>query len=464
MILAAVILLGCSACEPGDTPKREAQELQGIVLILLDTVRADHVGCYGYDRPTTPNMDALAKRGVRFDQVIAPSPWTLPSVAALLSAQHPAREFASTRKITTSVVEDFQRAGFETGGVTEGGYVSDEFGFDRGFGYWVEEQGAVQLLNSEQRRDPNPRGSIENTFALARKWLVKHKRDRFFLFIHTYEVHTPYRRRDFAKNLDAGSVGPTLEIAQLRALRSGQVVLNESETEYVKALYDGGVLHADRHVGSFLSFLKTIGLSENTLIVVTSDHGEELGDHYPRITADHGHSLHDALLRVPLILYHPKRKFTGGDVMSQVRLIDLMPTIAELAGVSIDRPMDGKSMVPLLIGEDSTDRVAVSGHTKRGPPRMSIRDQGFKLIRVTGNDASTPPLTPVPTEIQLYDLTEDPSERTNLAESRPQLVAALTDALQRIWSGLGEGGELTPPDVVDPQLLERLKSLGYIGD
>ncbi|MCH7597352.1 MAG: sulfatase-like hydrolase/transferase, partial [Planctomycetes bacterium] len=114
VILAAVILLGCSACEPGDTPKREAQELQGIVLILLDTVRADHVGCYGYDRPTTPNMDALAKRGVRFDQVIAPSPWTLPSVAALLSAQHPTREFASTRKITTSVVEDLQRAGFET--------------------------------------------------------------------------------------------------------------------------------------------------------------------------------------------------------------------------------------------------------------------------------------------------------------------------------------------------------------
>lgn len=457
-VAIGVVLLGCGGKDPGG--KAAPRELQGVVLILLDTLRADHLSCYGYSRPTSPNLDALAREGVRFKQVVSCSPWTLPSIAALLAGEYPERVFNT--QLSRSLVERFQQMNLSTAAFTEGGYVSRTFGFDRGFRYYKEEEGVVQLLNPGKRRDPNPRGGIENTFALASQWLLQHKDERFFLFIHTYEPHTPYTNHDFTRGMDSGVVGPVFSIEFPHILQSRQLVLNDAEVEYVKALYDGDILNSDRYVGKFLSLLDDLNLRDRTLLVVTSDHGEELNDHYPTNTGDHGHSLRDPLLLVPLILYDPLHLYAVREVSAQVRLIDVMPTIADLLGVSIERPIDGISLLSFMDGTETEDRVALAGQTMRGPLRIGVRSLGFKYIVTVGSGNAQRQLVPAPPPRQLYDLSADPGERQNLVEKKPKLAATMHQLLQDQYTSLNRQIEPEISHDNDPALFERLKSLGYI--
>ena len=458
LVAMYITAFGCGSEDHGDTSS--PQELQGAVLILLDTVRADHLSCYGYRRPTSPNIDALAQKGVMFKQVVSCSPWTLPSVAALLAGEYPERVF--TKQLSRSLVERFHQKNISTAAFTEGGYVSRVFGFNRGFHYYKEEEGTVQLLKPGKSRDPSPRGGIENTFSLARQWLLKHKDERFFLFIHTYEPHTPYTNHDFTSGMDPGTVGSVFNTSFMKSLRSRQQVLNDNEVEYIKALYDGDILNSDRHVGEFLSFLEDLRLSDRTLIVVTSDHGEELNDHYPAYTGTHWHSLRDPLLLVPLILYDPLHSYAARKVSAQVRLIDVMPTIAELLGVSIEKPIDGISLLPIMKGTNTEDRVALAGQTRSGPLRSAIRHLGFKYITTTGQGKSQGKLDPLPPPHQLYDLSDDPGERENLVEKKPKLAEQMHQLLQDRDTNLPQQFEPEISQKSNPVLFERLKSLGYI--
>jgi arylsulfatase A-like enzyme len=153
------------------------------------------------------------------------------------------------------------------------------------------------------------------------------------------------------------------------------VTIDDAEVEYIKALYDGGVRHADRYVGEFVMFLEEIGLADRTLVVVTSDHGEELDDHYRAHTADHGHSLRDPLLMVPLVIYDPTRAYEQSEVTVQVRLIDVVPTISDLLGVEVIAPIDGRSLLPLMTGKETAGRRALATHTGSGDgtPRSTTR-------------------------------------------------------------------------------------------
>jgi arylsulfatase A-like enzyme len=244
-------------------------------------------------------------------------------------------------------------------------------------------------------------------------------------------------------------------------LRSGEITLDADEIAYTKALYDGDILNADRHVGALLASLRAAGLADRTLVVVTSDHGEELADHYPANTGTHGHSLRDPLVMVPLIVADPRRRYPLQEVSTQVRLIDVLPTVADLLGVPVEPPVEGRSLVPLMEGVETDDRVAVMGNTRRGPPRVGVRAMGFKYVVTTGPDATTPPLSPAPPERQLYDLTADRAERHNLAAERPELAAEL----QRLLDGVPErqpGSEDTVIEDGDAALRDRLRSLGYI--
>jgi len=161
----AGIALALALCAVGCGEAREGP--QGVILVLLDTVRADHLGCYGYERPTSPRLDRLASEGARFDQAIAAAPWTLPSVASLLSGEHPERAY-TPQGLRSSVVETLRGAGVRTAAFTEGGYVSGHFGFGRGFEFWEEEQGAVQLPQPGLAYDPGPRGGGESSARLRR--------------------------------------------------------------------------------------------------------------------------------------------------------------------------------------------------------------------------------------------------------------------------------------------------------
>jgi arylsulfatase A-like enzyme len=465
LLAIAAVVASCAACGAGDPPVgTRGDGLRGAVLILLDTVRADRISSYGHSRPTTPNIDALAERGVRFSQVVAPSPWTLPSVAGLLSGEYPARGFMRKRKLARSLVEELAAAGLTTAAVTEGGFFSRTFEFDRGFQYFVEEEGPVQLLQPGEEREPDPSGGIESTFRQAREWLSENAHEPFFLLIHTYEAHIPYTRRTFAEGMDPGPVGDEVAISFTAKLRRKQVTIGDAEVDYIKALYDGGVHHADRHVGEFVTFLEEIGLADRTLVVVTSDHGEELDDHYRDHTADHGHSLRDPLLMVPLVIYDPTREYDQPEVIAQVRLIDVVPTIADILDVEVVAPIDGRSLLPLMTGEETQGRQALATHTSIGPMRTAIRDRGLKYIAIIGRADSEkhPNLTPLPPRHQLYDLKVDPEERNNLAETNPELTQAFWSALKTIRAGLKADERFEAEEITDPALLERLESLGYI--
>jgi arylsulfatase A-like enzyme len=444
----------------GETNATAGRELQGAVLIVLDTVRADHLSAYGHARRTSPVLDRLASRGVLFEQVVSFAPWTLPSLATILSGRPTGAVYVDGR-LRESIVERIGAAGYRTAAITEGGYFSRRFGFDLGFEDYVEEEGPVQLLPPGQPRDPNPSGGIHRTFRTAREWIAAHRDEPFFLVIHTYEPHTPYERRTFAEGLDRGSIGETFRIDMLPALKSARVRLDDAELDYLAALYDGGIHESDRYVGEFVEFLASEGLAERTLLVVTSDHGEELGEHYRTHAADHGHALFDDQLLVPLVVCNPIESYPVKRVAAQVRTMDILPTIAALLGVAPGEGLEGASLVPLMRGEERQGRIAVGGETKAGPRRAFLRHRGYKFITVTSRAEGKRPLPVQPPRFQLYDLRNDPGERVNLANERPELTRQFLETFRRLTAGSADPGLSPDPDRLDAELLERLRSLGY---
>jgi arylsulfatase A-like enzyme len=459
-LLMPVMLVGLlGACETPEPPGRAG--LRGAVVIVLDTLRADRLSVVGHPRPTTPALDALAARGVLFEQAVSHSSWTLPAMAGLLAGHYPTqRTFEHELKV--SLVETLQAAGFATGAVTEGGYASRFFGMDRGFASFEEAQTAIHLVTEGEMLVPPGEAGIEQTFASARAWLEAHADGPFFLLVHTYEIHVPYRERRFVEGKDPGELGPTFEVEHREGLRHGRIRLSRAERAYLEGLYDGGVAVADREVGILLEALETLGISDETLVVVTSDHGEELGERSPRWAGWHGHTLYDELVRVPLLVLDPSRTYPLRWVPWQVRVIDVMPTVLDLLGVPAQAGGAGRSLLPLMRGEELAHRPALIRLFPREagaatPKRMGVRSGQHKLL------VNLPFLEPSASVTELYDLGGDPREERNLAEARTELGAELRAQLDRELAALREEGppDFRPRSVVPSEERERLEALGY---
>jgi arylsulfatase A-like enzyme len=455
-LLVAVLALTSCARAPADRPRNA-------VVILLDTVRADHVSSYGYERKTTPAIDAFAGQGIVFETTVSSAPWTKPSICSLLDARQPGHAVGKDGNLTRSLVEAFRAAGIRTAAFTEGGFFSRFFAMDRGFAHFAEEEGPIQLARPGQPLQPNrePAGGIERTFAQARAWIGENGDEPFFAVIHTYEPHTPYTHDELARGLSPGGLRAPFTLDVVRRLQSGERVLTAAETEYVAALYDSDLANADRYVGEFLKFLDERGLARDTLVVVTSDHGEELGEHDPAYIGDHGHSLFDTLLRVPLILRDPTLAAAPARIATQVRLVDVLPTIADRMGVPIEVPVHGASLLPLIEGRETLDRPALIGWNSKGPPLLGLREGGYKYVaRIPGAPgAGAQKRQPA---CQLYDLKADPAERENLCATHAKLVAALQATLNEHSAGLDLRQDLPGAEKVDERLVERLRSLGYV--
>jgi len=451
-----LLLLGC-----GEDPVEPAQALAppdssrplGAVVILLDTLRSDHLSSYGYERPTSPAIDELARRGALFETVASYSTWTLPGTVAVLAGDYPPRVFDEKLRMQRSLVEAFSKGGYRTAAFVEGGYVSRRWGMDRGFDEF-----------SEERESGSAATTVAATFNAARRWLAANGEEPFFLLIHTYEVHMPYTNRDFAGGLDSGRVGPSYEMDFLERVRAGEIELSEAEGKYIRALYDGDVRSADRHVGELMAFLGEIGIADRTVVAVTSDHGEEMGEEFALYIGGHGHSLRDNLLLVPLVIDDPTRDFSEKRITAQVRSLDVLPTVAELLGVGVPEAIGGRSLVPLLDGDEVEHRVAMSAENNRGARRVAMRDGRYKLIRVVdpeseaGKDWQALDVPPT----QLYDLLADPDEDVNLATERPRLARAMSNSVARWFNGLNPKADTAQPQVTDEKLLERLRALGYV--
>ncbi|HEX6199268.1 MAG TPA: sulfatase, partial [Thermoanaerobaculia bacterium] len=332
-----------------------------VVLVVLDTLRADRLGAYGYDRPTSPYLDALAGRSTLFTTAVSQSSWTRPSIQSLLNGLYPESRNGLDSPPLSEVL---RRHGYRTRAITGGAQLAYQFGFSRGF-----EQHAIE----DWVRAPD---RVVETLEADRP--RKH-----FLFLHTYEIHDPYEHRELAAGLDPGRVGEVFRRATWERLRED---LTEGEREYISALYDSGIAYTDRQLGRLIGRLDERGLLDRTLLIVTADHGEELWDHG---LWGHGRAMLEHQIRVPLIVRVPPAMREALDlsegpevIRQQVRLVDLYPTILDLLGVPLEHEVQGRSLRPLLAGRRLASAPAFSESVYWGPMEVkSLRAERFKYLR-----------------------------------------------------------------------------------
>ncbi len=392
-----------------------------LLLISIDTLRADHVGAYGYAAAQTPHLDALAARGLRFAQATTVTPLTLPAHASLLTGTFPAFHgvrdnggfYLDERHVT--LAESLRARGFATGGFVGAFVLDSRWGIAQGFQTYFDDFDLSQAqggLDSVQRRG-------DAVVARAADWIDAQGETPFFAFVHLYDPHAPY---------------------------DAPPAYRERFAAGLQGAYDAEVAFADAQVGELLRRLGARRL-ERTLVVVVGDHGESLGEHDEQA---HGFFVYDATLAVPVIVAGPG--VTARVVDEQVRLVDVAPTVLELLGLPAPDATQGRSLLPLARGQ----RLGLSAWAETYYPRYhygwsqleALRDGRFKFIAA-----------PRP---ELYDLRDDPHETRDLAARAPERVAAFEQALAQLRAR-SLGPAASAPRRIDRETEERLEALGYVG-
>jgi len=486
--LAGTFMIGLAAGTPavaqdtqeaGTEPEVEADQPNGklkpnIVVFVVDSLRADHVGAYGYDRrPTTPKIDALAKESVVFEQAYTAAPWTLPAIASLmtstLACEHGAVHDGQQMSMELMpLAQRLRRLGYTTLALVANPYVSRAFGFERGFD-----------VPQQVPRSGGPR---------VNHLLEAYPGQPFFLYIHNIEPHAPYH---YAPGHTEGfdDVDPKVRtrIAELfaRYLMLGRYdyaqhrapgttdtaaaqefvvqALNKKHDSYVE-LYDAAVRASDELVGSAIEALKQNGDWDETLFVLLSDHGEEFGEHGGWL---HDQSVYEELLHVPLIMHFPHEQFAGQRVHSVVSLVDVLPTIFGY----MERPKSsfgarGRDLLPILRGQqpDVTEdflipavRINVKKYYKpweesRGDINVVVRKGSWKGIWNVQPDT-----------LELYDLSHDSGEQHDLSQQNAELALAMHVAA-RLWyeDCVKHAAKPGPAVKSDEWLTRNLRRLGYV--
>ncbi len=432
-----------------------------VVVILIDTLRADRVSINGYHRETTPNLDRWARtKAVNFTSAIAPSPWTLPSHVSLFTGQdaivHGRNHDQGPPPAFDLLAEQLRRAGYTTQAVTGGGYLHPEFGFDQGFDsfrHWPSNRPQQEELVS----------GVEHALAA-----LAELNDRpSFLFFHTYEVHSPFTEREPYFSAYAGDdVGDRRPVAhrepssaatgfvETKTLRiadaSGEHEFGESDRVYVDAFYDAGVSYTDLHIGRILERLETAETDRKTLVIVTSDHGEALGD---RGLASHNY-LYDFNLRIPLLISFPDAEAAGRTIERQVRLVDVLPTILDVIGAEPSTRVDGRSLRVLVADETAPFPSSAWSYAASTNFGLSLRFEN--RIKLITNDSIWQPVRGAE---ELYGLVEDPDEVHNRIEEGSQELDELRRVTSEKMAG-AEGGLLITIDNLSKDLVSlRLGSV-----
>jgi arylsulfatase A-like enzyme/cytochrome c-type biogenesis protein CcmH/NrfG len=389
-----------------------------IILISVDTLRADHLPVYGYTKVKTPAIDGLARDGIVFDRAYAHSPQTLPSHTAILTGQLPFETGIrdnvgfTLRADQPTLARFLHDGGFTTGGVASAFVLRKETGIARGFDFYDAElppSGPDTPMGEVQRPGPE-------SLAVATRWVGGLRSPRFFLFFHIYEPHTPYT--------------PPARYSQY-------------------APYDGEVAFSDEIVGRLLQFLKDKGLYDRALIVFLSDHGEGLGDHGEQ---EHGLFLYDETIRVPLVIKVPGSRGAGRRVDQPVQHLDLVPTILDLAGLRVPPDLRGRSLRPVLDRPDGQlpepgfySEAYYSRYHFGWSELVALTDARYRFIKA-----------PRP---ELYDLVEDPHQHRNIVTERAPTAAAMRAGL----AAMTKDAVTQAPQRVSREDLERLQALGYVG-
>jgi arylsulfatase A-like enzyme len=491
LAVSLAALAGCGS--RGEVPSR-----YDVVLVSIDTLRADRLNAYGYrDRVVSPQLDALARDGLLFETHVSASPWTTPAHISLLTSLHPSAHGVTSPFGTLmqrldsgadydrlgeeheTLAQALRRSGRATAAFTGGLSLDPRIGFDRGF-----ESYDVSLFKLTER-------NLETLGA----WTRAHRAVPFFLFLHTFEVHAPYLDTTFLPQVlpQETAARVTASLADLRARieaggtpevwKGGPKAERRLEREQAfsrdvcSALYDGGVRAADAWIGRFLQALKREGLYDRSLIVVTSDHGEQLGEkpgeeggneRDGRFYNAHGHTLYDEMLRVPLIVKLPGQHRAGTRIRQLSRTIDVMPTILDVLGIEVDvRKLQGASLRLLWEGRERSEREALSESLSTPREGKSLQRGRYKYILSVDADTVAERgrsfIPERPAAAELYDLTADPEERHNLlaapAADRLRQARLLEAELRR---RVDERRGRTERTQLAPETLEGLKALGYV--
>ena len=407
-----------------------------VVLISLDTLRADFVGAYGHDQPTTPNIDRFAREGTLFERAMTTYPSTTASHMSMLTGLLPQVHgvYGPGERIAPQVrtlAELLAAQGYQTGAVTEDAMINAHGGFLNGFGEYREYNG-----------EPTRTGYVEGVMTSGIEFVTRHRDQRFFLFLHTYQVHDPYTPpaeydvfRTYVEDGTERTVGD--DTPPLVRSRLG---------------YEGDLLYTDEEVARFLAALDDLGLADRTLVIITADHGEALGEHG---LVGHGWFMLEPVLHVPLIVRAPGRVPAGRRVGALASLADLPPTILELVGAPPGPPMQGASLVPLLDDPDDErfrDRTLYA--EKRGKDWILIARRGETKWEVR------------PSGVKRYDLASDPEEKSPAAaDDDPAIGGAGFAERYRADNDAFRarlGSASAPASVpVDDSVRSKLRALGY---
>lgn len=389
---------------------RRPDDPPNVVVVAVDTLRADRLSGYGYAKPTSPNLDALARDGIRFDRAISSSNWTGPAFHTLFSGLGALQVSARVPPEHVLLAERLREQGWLTHAIAYKPSLYDK-GFDQGF------DGFFNISRFLVRGDQN--------LAQAFAWLDRHHRERFFLFLHLNDPHQPFTQpedhppAELRARLEALGGELPLQVTSNAVPRcrgcnrDGRVV--DEARALASDLYDDEIRYVDAQIGRLLDVLKELGHYDDALIVFVADHGESLWQH-DELFSHAGPGLYDELIHVPLVVkpphLEPARR--GRVVASQVRLADVAPTVLELAGAAAaPDDFDGTSLVPLFDGEPAPDRPALS----RGEGSVSLRLGGLKYARRVSGEGVV--------REELFDLRSDPGEEHSLAAERPEVVARL---------------------------------------
>jgi arylsulfatase A-like enzyme len=413
------VVATCLACS--DAPPRHA------IVIVVDTLRWDHLGAYGSRRPTSPTLDRLAREGVRFERAYAPAPWTKPSVASLLTGLYPSGHGVETMKEAlaarhTTLAEILSGRGFQTGAVISHILLAETAGSGLGQGFETFSETPVPNVITTP-------GVTAEAIELLRRFHADGR--RFLLFLHYFDPHFEYLAHPeygFAPPR-AGRLDGRRGILELRAMRD---TFSEEEVAFLRARYDEEIRFTDEGIGRLLAEVDELGLGEETVVVVTADHGEEFLE---RGWLGHTRTLYEELVRVPLIVRVARSGARVAEVRDPVSIVSVVPTVLELLGIDdhglvfqapslADAIHGGEVPAATIVSE--VDWVPVHPLHKLGPvSKQAVIEGGFKVIRDTRSNA-----------IEIYDLERDPLERENLASGDPELerrmLTSLGGAMRRI--------------------------------
>ena len=440
-----VLLVGCLAVgvclwlflRPEKDPTRWVAKLwskvgvdkPNVILITMDTTRADHIACYGYPDVKTPNLDALAGRGVLFEQAATSSPLTLPAHCSIMTGMYPTYHGVRVNGNTalseeqTTIAEVLSARGYQTGAFIGALVLDGRWGLKQGFQHYDDPFDLKKYRHVDLGAIQRPGNQVMDA---ALSWLEEQKKNSFFAWIHLYDPHAPYE--------------------------PPEPYLSEYNPRGRVGRYDGEIAFMDEQIGRCVSWLEKNGLAKNTIMILIGDHGEGLGSHGEET---HGYFIYEYAAHVPFLVVAPFRDLEGKRVSSQVRAVDVYPTIMDLAKIKSPTKVHGKSLLSMMFQTKKKEESYAYGESMA--PNIQFGWSPLRYLRTVRYKYIDTP------RAELYDLTQDAVEQKNLFQQYPDVARKMKSELDRLVAQTSKGAPTPQAANLDKETMERLSALGYIG-